>query len=141
MRVRREAEIGQRGAQMQHRGKLDTELAGGMHRRAILECLEHRPRLVRLAEAAPERRVKQDHIDQIVADRLGELLEIDDHGVSRRGNAHELTNAPHAFQTPGRVLEIIILELLDRLADSDRLLDAPCAVRIETQQVVGEGIS
>ena len=70
MRVRREAEIGQRRAEMQHRGELDAELAGGMDRGAELEGLEHLPRLVGLAQAAPERRVEEDHVDRFEADAV-----------------------------------------------------------------------
>ena len=54
-----------------------------------------------------------------------------------------LTNAvaqpPHAFEAPGRILEIVVVEILDRLADADRLLDRPDAVGIEPQAVAGKG--
>jgi hypothetical protein len=38
------------------------------------------------------------HVDEVVADGLGELLEGDHHGVGGGGDRHELPDPPHPFK-------------------------------------------
>jgi len=51
------------------------------------------------------------------------------------------TNLPqpaHAFKAPGRILEILVVQPLDSLADPDRLFHRPGRVGIEPQPVLGK---
>ena len=68
-----------------------------------------------------------------------QLLEIDHDRIGRRRDPNELADAAHAFKAPGRILEIVVVQILDRLADADRLFDRPGRVRVEPQAGLGEG--
>src|ERR1700683_3137212 len=100
---------------------------------APLEGLEDLPGLVGLTEPAPEGGVEEDHVDRLAADAGGELLEVDHYRIGRGRNVDEAAKPPHSLQAVGRILEIVVVEVLDRLADTDAFLDAPHAVRIDAQ--------
>ena len=86
VRVGRERQVRHDGAEVQHRRQLDAELAGRVDRDAKLKRLAHARRLDARADAAPERRVEQDHVDRGVEHVRRELLEVDDDCV--RGERH-----------------------------------------------------
>ena len=92
-----------------------------------------------LAKAAPEGGVEENDVDRLEPDAGGELLEIDHHGVGRGRDVDRAPQPPHALEPPARVLEVVVVEVLDRLADPDPLLDAPHAVGVEADAVLGEG--
>ena len=66
------------------------------------------------------------------------MLEVHHHGVGRGRDVHRVPQAAHPLESVGRILEIIVVEIRDRVADADSLLDAPHAVWIETQRRLGE---
>ena len=90
------------------------------------------------ADAAPERRVEQDHVDRGIEHVRGELLEVHDDGVGRERHAHLLAHAAHAVQAVHRILEVVVAQILDRLPEADGLLGRPDAVAVEADRVAGE---
>src|SRR5439155_9834087 len=92
------------------------------------------------ADAAPEGRVEQDHVDGGVENVRRELLEVDDDRVRRQRDRNLLAHAPHPVQTPGRVLEVVVPQVLDRAPEAHRLLDREHRVRVEANAVLGEGL-
>src|SRR5207253_10976259 len=96
-------------------------------------------RPVRLADAAPDLRIQQDHVDGTQPDTGRELLEVDNHGVSGRWNADLLAHAGHPFQTPGRILQVVIVEVLDLPGNLDGLFNVPDRVGVQAQRIAGEG--
>ena len=81
-------------------------------------------------DAAPEGGVEQDDVDRRIEHVGGELLEIDDHRVGGERHADLLAHAAHAVQAPGRVLEVVVAQILDGPAEADRLLDGEGGVGI-----------
>src|SRR5258705_13984250 len=109
-----------------------------MDSNAQLECLAHIRRFHALADAAPEGRIKQDHIDCRVEHVCRELLEAHHHSVSRKWHSHFLARSPHAVQSKDRILEVIVFNILNGLPEPDGLLSRPDRVWVETETVAIE---
>ena len=89
---------------------------------------------------APERRVEQDHVDGAVQHVGGELLEIDDDGVRGERQAQLLAGMPHTGEAEDRILEVVVVEILNCASEPDGLLRRPDGIRIEAERVAGEGL-
>ena len=57
----------------------------------------------------------------------GQLLEIDHDRVGGDRDAHGRADPAHAVQAPDRVLVVVVAQVLDRLAEADRLLQRSAA--------------
>src|SRR5215204_1554019 len=104
-----------------------------MHSDSELKCLADTGSFYTLTYAAPESRVEQDHITRSIENIGGELFEIYDDGVRRERHPHFLTRSPHAVQAEHGILEIVVVDVLDLLAEPDRLLSRPRRVRIKSE--------
>ena len=138
VRIGREGQVRHDRAQVQHRRELDAELAGRVHRDAELKRLADAGRLHARADAAPERRVEQDDVDRAIQHVGRELLEVDDDGVGRERDAELLARAPHARQAEDGIFEVVVVQILDRAAEADRLLGRPDRVGIEADAIAGQ---
>ena len=85
------------------------------------------------ADASPESGVEEDDVDGGVEHVGGELLEIYDDGIGGEGDASHFAGAAHAVQAEHRVLQIVVAQTLDGLAEADGLLGGPDAVGIEAE--------
>src|SRR5215469_18668163 len=135
VRISGEVQVRQRSAKMKHRGELDAEFARRVNSRRELERLEHRAGLIGLPQTAPEGRVEQYDVDERMAHALRELLEVDDNRVCRGWNADCLAHSAHPLEAPGRIFEIIVVEILDSPGDADGFLNGPGGVWIEAQPI------
>ena len=133
------AEIRNNGAQVQHRRQLDAELARRMHGNAQPERLADASGFHARTDAAPERRVEQDHVDRAVLHVLGELLEVDDNGVGRDRQADELLEAQHLLHPPDRIFVVVVVQVGDAFAEADRVGKRERAIRIEADAIAGAG--
>ena len=104
-----------------------------MHGHAELKCFANRRGFLAGANASPERRVEKDHIHRGVKHVGGELLEIDHDSIGRERYANHFASAAHAVQAVYGILQVIVTQALNCLAETNRLLRGPDAVGIETQ--------
>src|SRR5207247_2378837 len=89
-----EGQVGQHGAEMQHGGELDAELAGGMHGDAELEGLADAGSLDAGPHAAPKGGVEQDDVDRRIEDVGGQLLVKPQHHFNAAAWATSLSTFP-----------------------------------------------
>src|SRR5262252_1210397 len=108
-----------------------------MNRDAELKRLTQTGRFYARTNAAPERRVEKDDVDRCLEHVRRELLEADDNRVRRQRHPHFLARATHAVHPEDRILEIVVVDVLDVLPEPDRLLRGPHRVRVEAEGVVG----
>src|SRR5690554_2359712 len=104
-----------------------------MHSHAELKGLADRGGAHTLTDATPEGRVEEDHVDGRVEDVGAELLEIDHDGVRGQRHPHLVTNTTEAVKTEDRILQVIVSDVLDVLAEPDRLFGRPHTVRVEPE--------
>ena len=90
------------------------------------------------ANASPERGVEQDHVDRALQHVRGELFEVDDHGVGGERDAQPLARVTHAGEAEHRVLEVVVVEIFDRAAETDGLFGRPDRVGIEAEGIPGK---
>ena len=83
-------------------------------------------------------RVEEDHIHRGLEHVGRQLLEPDDDGIRGQGHADALAHAPHAVQPVHRILEVVVVQVLDVPAEPDGLLRRPDPVGVEAQAVVRE---
>src|SRR5918995_3106268 len=103
-----------------------------------LESLAHPSGFDAGPDPTPESGVEQDDVGCRVQYVGRQLLEIYDHGVGRERYLHLLAQAPHTVEPPGRVLVVVIFQILYGQAEADALLDAEGGVGIEPQGIFGE---
>src|SRR5512133_1168650 len=138
VRVGGEGQIGNHRTEVQHRRELNAKLARRMDSDAQLECLTDRRGFDAGADAAPERRVEQHDVDGGLQHVRGQLLEVHNDSVRRQRHAQLLSRATHPVHAEHRILEVVVLQILDVLAEPDRLLGGPDAVRVETKAITGK---
>src|ERR1043165_654340 len=109
-----------------------------MHRNAELKRFTNAGRFHTCSNAAPERRIKQHHIDRCIENIRSELLEVDYDCVRRERHANLLTHAPHSVQAKHWVFQIIIANVFDLLPKPNRCLGGPHTVRIKTKPIAIE---
>src|SRR6185503_2691871 len=109
-----------------------------MHSHAKLEGLANARCLHALPDAAPESRVKQNHVDCRVQYVSGQLLEVDNDSIRRERHSHLLSHAAHPGHSKDRILQIIIVNALDLMAEPDRCFGRPYAIRIEAESIAVE---
>src|SRR5208283_5126693 len=90
-------------------------------------------------DAAPESSIEQNDVHGGIERIGGELLEVHYHGISGQRHAHHLAGAAHAVQSEDGVLDIIVAETFDGLAEANGLLGGPDGVRVETVRVPRKG--
>jgi hypothetical protein len=90
------------------------------------------------SDPTPESGVQQDDVSRRVQYVGRQLLEIYDHGVGRERYLHLLAQAPHTVEPPGRVLVVVVFQILYGQAEADALLDAEGGGGIEPQGIFGE---
>src|SRR5215510_11578807 len=90
------------------------------------------------ANATPERRVQQHHIDGRVENVSRQLFEIDYDGVRRERHANLFTHTPHSIQTIHGIFKIIIANVFNLLTKPDRSLRGPEGVRIKAKAIAIE---
>src|ERR1035441_1821526 len=114
------------------------EFAGGVYGDAELEGLADCGGFHTGADAAPECGVEQNHVDGGIEDIGGELLEVDHHGVGGERYAHHFAGAAHTVEAVDRILQVIVAQALDGLAEADGLFGGPYGVGVEAVGVAGE---
>src|SRR6266542_3573057 len=138
VRVGGVAEVCHDGTEVQHRRELDAQFARAVHgdaephRFADAGCLDAR------ADAAPERRVEQDHVDGARHDVGRELLEVDDDRIRCRGQRHEFLQPRELRHAPHRILEVVVAQVEDAAAEIDRIGERERAVRVVAEAVAGQ---
>src|SRR3984885_4459910 len=90
------------------------------------------------ANAAPERRVEENHVHRSVEYVGGELLKIDYDRICSQRNPDHFSRAAHAVQSVDGVFKVIVAQTFNRLAKANRLLGGPDAIGIEAQGIVGK---
>src|ERR1035438_1419 len=90
VRVGGERKIWDNRAEVKHGGELDAELAGGVYGDTQLEGFTNGGGFDAGSDAAPESGVEKDDVDGGVKNVGGELFEVDDDRVGRKGNPHEV---------------------------------------------------
>src|ERR671913_372250 len=103
-----------------------------------LECLAHPSGFDARPDPTPESSVQQDDVGRRVQYVGRQLLEIYDHRVGGERYLHLLAHAPHTVESPGRVLVVVVVQILYGQAEADALLDAEGGVGIEPQGIFGE---
>src|SRR5438477_1646015 len=110
-----------------------------MHGHALLEFFAHDRSFPRLPQSAPEGRVQKNHVNGIGSNARCQLLEIDDDGIRRCRNSHELPQAAHSFQAEAWIFEIIVVQVFDLFSDSNCLFDRPSRVWVDTNSMMRKG--
>src|SRR6266702_3357147 len=105
-----------------------------------LKGFTHTCRLDAGTNASPERRIQKNHIDGGIQNSASELLKVDHHGIGCCRNTDHFPYASHTVQTPGRIFKIIVLQVLDGVAEVNGLLDAEGCVRVIAQAVLRKGV-
>src|SRR5262245_39292773 len=106
-----------------------------MHGHAELKRLADSRRFDARTDAAPEGRVEQNYVHRR-RERVGrELLEVDDYRVGGQRHKDFLAHAAHARHSEDRIFQIVVANLFDLLAEPDRGLGRPDAVRVEAEVV------
>src|SRR5688572_3053518 len=139
MSVGSKREVRDHGSKMQHRRELNAELSGRVHGYSELKRFADSCGLYATPNAAPERGIQKDHVHRGVQGVCSKLLEVYDHGIGGERNPDHLPGAPHAIQAEDRIFKIVVLQALDALPETDRLLRGPHAVRIEAKRVLWKG--
>src|SRR5882762_951114 len=138
VRVRGKGQIRYHRAEVKHRSELDAKLARRVYGDAELECLAHARGLDALPDPAPEGCVEQNHVAGQVEHISREVLKVDDDRVCCQRHAHLLAHAAHSRQSKYRVLQIIVPDVFDLLAEPNARLSGPDAVRIEAEAIAVE---
>src|SRR5262249_50921841 len=129
---------GEHGSHMQHRGQLNPEFPRRMNSYAELKCFANSRCLHAWTNASPECGVEQNHIDRRIQDVGSELLEIDNDGVRRKWHANHFPCSAHSMKSIDRVLEVVIVQSFDGLAEANGLLCRPHGIWIEPQRIRGK---
>src|SRR5918999_4226317 len=87
---------------------------------------------------SPESGIEQDDVGGRTQYVGRQLLEIDDNGVGGERYIHLLAQAPHTVESPGRVLVVVVFQILYGQAKANALLHAEGGVGIEPQGIFGE---
>src|SRR5215208_1802179 len=103
-----------------------------------LESLAHPSGFDAGPDPTPESGVEQDDVGRRIQYVGRQLLEVDNHRVGREGYLHLLAQAPHTVEPPGRVLVVVVFQILYGQAETNALLDAEGSVGIEPQGIFGE---
>src|ERR1044072_2057 len=138
MSISRERQVGNDGAEMQHRCELNSELARRMHGNTELKRFANGGCFHARANAAPKRRVKQHHVDRRIQNISRQLFEIDYDSVRCERYAHLFTHAPHSVQTVNGIFQVIIANVFDLLSKPDCRLRGPGGVWIEAKAIALE---
>src|SRR5215217_9578370 len=109
-----------------------------MHRNTELKRFTNSSCFNTRAYAAPERRIKQHHIDRRIENIRSELFEINYNRIRRQGHANFLTDAPHSVHTKHGIFKIIIANAFDLLTKPDCRLGGPHAIRIKAKAIAVE---
>src|SRR5688500_7672642 len=106
-----------------------------MDRNTKLECFAHARGFHTLPDASPKRSVEQDDIDRRIQNIRRELLEIYNDRVRREWHTNFLARPTHAVKSKHRIFQVIVVDVLDLLAEPDRLFGRPGRVRIEPKRI------
>src|SRR5215207_684212 len=111
-----------------------------MHGDPELKRFAHSGSLHALPDAAPKCRVEEDHIDSSIQNICGELFEIYDDGVCRKGHPYLPASSTHSVKSKDGIFEIVVVDIFDLLSEPDRLLGRPRGVRIESERIAASRI-
>ena len=109
-----------------------------MHGHLHAEGLAHARGLDARADAAPEGRVEQDHVDRAGGGIGGQLLEVDDDGVGGERHLREVAQRLHLGDAVDGILEPIVREVLDAAGECDRVAERPRRVGVVAHPFAGE---
>src|SRR5262244_966681 len=84
----------------------------------------------------PQKVVSSRITSTAVSSACRELLEVDDDRVGGQRHAYFLAHAPHPGHSEDGVFQVVIANLFELLAEPDRGLRRPDAVRVEAEVVV-----
>src|SRR5690554_5729571 len=118
---------------MKHGSQLDTEFAGTVHRHPQLKFFTDYPRLPCLSQSTPKGGVQQNNIHGVGSDTGCQLLKIDDYRIGCGGYTDLLPDPPHPFQSPGRVFEIVIGQILNSPSNPNSFFNTPGGVWINPE--------
>src|SRR5580700_6080652 len=120
---------------MQHAGELYTQLPRRVDGDTGLQGFTHRSSLYAGTDTAPEGGIEQYDIDCRIAQVRRQLLEVDHHRVGGESDRYSRTHLPHTVQSPGRILVIVVGEISDGAAETDRLLYGEGRVWVVTEGI------
>src|SRR5678816_664953 len=107
-----------------------------MHGNAKLERFANTDCLDATSNAAPERCVEKYHIHGGVERVRRQLFKVHDHGICSERNPDHFPRAPHSVQTKHGIFKIVVLQVLDGLAESYSLFCGPHSVWIKSKRVL-----
>src|ERR1700749_3437054 len=98
-----------------------------MYCNSELKCLANPGSFHTRTNPTPERRIKQNDIDGGVQNVSGKLLKVNHHGIRRKWHSYLTAHSAHAVKSVNRILEIVVINVFNRLAKPDGLLSGPHA--------------